>query len=128
MLLSFLLAKNKKRLVLLAFFYVIFLAACEGSARRVSIDIDGPTMGTFYHIKIVDVNGRANTEELKDILFSELASINQSMSTYIVDSELSLLNKAQTNVWLSVSSELCTVLTLAKKIHSESTIDMYNCT
>ena len=50
-------------------------------------DIEGETMGTTYHIKYL------SKENLKTQIDSILKDVNQSLSTYIPESEISTYNK-----------------------------------
>lgn len=76
-------------LVVLVFFEVrygnVFLSAGKGEA----IKIEGGTMGTSYHITYFDEEGRNFQSEI-DSIFKDF---NQSLSTYIPDSEISTFNK-----------------------------------
>ncbi|MEH0158350.1 FAD:protein FMN transferase [Limibacter armeniacum] len=59
--------------------------------------IEGQTMGTIYHIKYIDLEGRM----LKDEVDSLLVVFNQSLSTYIKDSEISRFNDNDSLVYES---------------------------
>ena len=104
----------QKRLVNPAFFYVVaiscFLFACSEPAPE-QWQLQGPTMGTSYHVKVVKTQqvdiGQAQLQEALD---AKLLKINQSMSTYIQDSELSRFNRAAVGEWITVSHELCLVI------------------
>lgn len=75
-------------------------------------------MGTTYSIKI---SGSGLNDEGEQRLQSEidalLAGVNQVMSTYIEDSELSRLNKNRTGDPLPVSSELYGILEISQEIY-----------
>lgn len=98
---------NKKRLVIPAFFYVLFIASCDTSVQPDSLSITGPTMGTSYNVKVVMNDQTLPAEDIKSLVDAELARINQAMSTYISDSELSLFNQAPVGQIVNVSAELC---------------------
>ncbi|MBF0397134.1 MAG: FAD:protein FMN transferase, partial [Desulfobacterales bacterium] len=55
------------------------------------VHITGRTMATNYNIKIV-VPLFASTEGLNEKIESRLNAINQSMSTFIKESEISIFN------------------------------------
>lgn len=108
---------NKKRLVLLAFFYLAFTVACSKQPSRQLLQFDGPTMGTRYSVKLVVPSGReVNIEILQAKVDERLVQINQSMSTYISDSELNLFNASEVDQSVRVSAELCSVLELAQTV------------
>ncbi|UZD21267.1 FAD:protein FMN transferase [Algoriphagus halophytocola] len=56
------------------------------------ISLSGPTMGTTYHITYLDADSR----DLQPSIDSLLVVFNQSLSTYIPDSELSKFNQGDT--------------------------------
>ena len=76
------------------------LMACS-SPKNQETYISGPTMGTTYNVKFVSVDG-VEQQKLKREIDQSLLNINQLMSTYIKDSELSRFNQ-----WRSVEPFLC---------------------
>lgn len=83
--------------------------------------MNGATMGTSYNIKIVTPTTRPLDQTLlHGQIDSLLQNINQIMSTYIEDSELSLLNKAPANTWIGVSQDLLDVLFIAMETSRKS--------
>ena len=121
----FIFSKSKKRPVILAFFclLLLFLSSCSKDATS-TLFIEGPTMGTQYHIKVVVTDPNHKSEDfqntLKNLVAEKLIAINQSMSTYINDSELSLINKAPINEWINLSPDLFELLTMCYKVSMES--------
>jgi thiamine biosynthesis lipoprotein len=73
-------------------------------------------MGTTYSIKIVAPDSAADFEQLAAQVSEELDSINSRMSTWQVDSELSLLNSDESTDWIEVSAELCGIIESALAI------------
>src|SRR5690606_11708501 len=51
---------------------------------------------------------------------SALLAVNESMSTYDPDSEISIINRAPAQTRVVISPELLHVLTLSMKIHAET--------
>ncbi len=77
--------------------------------------VTGPTMGTKYIIKYL---GDTNYQTEIDALLIE---INQSMSTYIKDSEISKFNASKSEYILQLPNEyFVEVFNCAKKVHLES--------
>ncbi len=67
---------------------ILFLPATSDAKRE--HPIEGRTMGTTYHIKVISgVSGGVNG--LKEKIDARLDAINQVFSTYIKDSEISAL-------------------------------------
>ncbi len=118
--------RTKKRPVYLAFFCfsVLFLSvACsdQREAKSPLIIIQGSTMGTTFSVKaVVGTNTHLTEAFLSKEINTTLNAFNQSMSTYIVDSELSLLNQAPVGEWLDVSDLLLNVLVMSGKVYRES--------
>lgn len=86
----------------------IYLTACSDD-RAESIRIVGSTMGTTYHITVVDPAKLSKTQ-LQVAIDQRLVDLNQQMSTYISDSELSVFNSASVNSWQVVSDDFFKVL------------------
>ncbi|MCG8378992.1 MAG: FAD:protein FMN transferase [Proteobacteria bacterium] len=73
-------------------------------------------MGTEYLVKIADQDADPQRQAIVNRIDSLLLDINQAMSTYIEDSELSLINRNSGSDWISVSDGLWAVLTEARRI------------
>lgn len=94
---------------------VFYLAACEQKLSTTSLA--GKTMGTTYHITLVGAAEGINTalseeqsHHLADSIDKQLQRINQLMSTYIPDSEISRFNRSPSNQWFSISPETLQVV------------------
>lgn len=114
----------KARLLLkasLCFFVVgAFVACADKSAEFYALS--GSTMGTSYSIKVVvdEAAQAANASEIQQRVDSYLQDINQVMSTYIADSELSRLNRAPAGTSHAASSDLRQILSLARRVSEQS--------
>ncbi|WP_395341417.1 FAD:protein FMN transferase [Ningiella sp. W23] len=75
----------------------------------------GKTMGTTYNIKYVRSTESADIDShlLQREVDKRLIQINQLMSTYIDDSELSLLNQAPANAPFAISQDTAVVINKA---------------
>lgn len=107
----------------LTVFLILLFAvkACDTNVNAGSITtMSGPTMGTEYQVKIADSDAFSNSKQIKENIDRILVDINQAMSTYIVDSELSLINRNTASEWIAVSDDLWTVLIEADRISSLS--------
>jgi thiamine biosynthesis lipoprotein len=106
----------KKAQLWLGFFVLfIFLIGCK--KQNQVFTITGNTMGTTYSIKIVD-NLLQDIELIiiKTNIDSVLQEVNQQMSTYIMDSEISRFNRFVSNDWFSVSTDFYDVIVAAQEI------------
>ncbi|MBB5210554.1 FAD:protein FMN transferase [Microbulbifer hydrolyticus] len=97
---------------------VFALSAC--TAENHTWKLSGPTMGTAYHITVVDVPAAVHKAELQSAIDAELAAVNQEMSTYIPDSELMRFNRAPVGEVVEVSPHLAEVVARALEIHRHS--------
>lgn len=77
-------------------------------------------MGTQYHITLVSNKQHINAQALQKEIDHRLDDINQKMSTYINNSEISLFNQETREGWFPVSKELLTVVQVATSAHSIS--------
>jgi thiamine biosynthesis lipoprotein len=99
-------------------FLIIFistiLTACSPAMVQESY-LTGPTMGTTYNIKFVPVD-KLNEKVLKEQIDQLLLDINQLMSTYIKDSELSQFNQWKSVEPFPMSLQTIEVLKEAKRL------------
>lgn len=78
-------------------------------------------MGTTYHITVCSPAAeQVDTGQLKQDIDQLLVEINQEMSTYIKDSELSLFNQAEPNQWLPVAPAVVKVVSAGLKLSEDS--------
>jgi len=95
-------------------FLLIILAGCR---LQREVLMDGYTMGTTYHIKVV-AGYFDRISGLKEKIDRRLKEINDSMSTYEADSEISRFNSAQnTDERIAVSEDFFKVITAAEKLY-----------
>ncbi len=80
------------------------------------VTLTGPTMGTEYHVKISRMPVGVEAEGLHADIKGILQRINDRMSTYQDDSELSRFNREQRTDWFSVSAETVLVVQEALRV------------
>lgn len=82
----------------------------------------GPTMGTDFTIVLPGSadRDRAELERLQAQIDAELQAVNDEMSTYLVNSELSRFNRAPVGKLVHVSPHLLEVVRLAKQVSAQS--------
>ena len=93
----------------------LLLQGCADSPEPVFV-IEGETMGTWYHIKVVGTGEQVHIGELRELTEEALVQINDMMSTYIADSELMRLNDGALNTWVDVSEPLYSVLAISEEV------------
>jgi thiamine biosynthesis lipoprotein len=104
-------------LVLFFFLLILMLTGCDADLR--THKLQGQTMGTQYNISIV-ASEAIDTQHLQAELEETLASINQQMSTYLDDSELSRFNQTSDTDWFNVSTPVATVVRSALTVSQQS--------
>ncbi|QDT46729.1 Thiamine biosynthesis lipoprotein ApbE precursor [Symmachiella dynata] len=111
----------KQRLVswLLSWAAIFAIGGCEAPAVE-SLSLTGETMGTTYSITIADPPPDFDTEVVQTSLDAALETVNNQMSTWRPDSELSRFNAAQTTEWVPVSPELAKVVAAAQQISEQT--------
>ncbi|MBT3783609.1 FAD:protein FMN transferase [bacterium] len=92
------------RQVLFLCLLVVVLFSYFPDKKEAYVFLQGKTMGTWYRVKFLPVDTVSQPEWKKEVDLL-LASINQSMSTYIKDSEISRWNSVQSTLPQEVSKE-----------------------
>ena len=100
--------------------YFLLLVFLSGCGAQKEVVFDGTTMGTIYQIKII-ARYFKGTSGLKKKIDNRLQAINQSMSTYLPDSEISRFNATQdTREKLAVSDDFLQVMLAARDIYEKT--------
>ncbi|WP_434360825.1 FAD:protein FMN transferase [Parasalinivibrio latis] len=107
-------AKSFKHAVVL-FAAAMVLAGC--SKQPEEIHLKGSTMGTYYSIKLVKQDGLPDAEALQAEIDKRLELVNDQMSTYRKNSELSQFNQHKSNEPFPVSEATATVVKEAIRIN-----------
>ena len=89
--------------------------AC-GEREFPQLELTGLTMGTTYSVKIVSVPDSVDTADLHREIARLLEKLENAMSTYIADSDLSRFNISQSTDWVNVPLELCSAVAEAQSI------------
>ncbi|MCF7481252.1 FAD:protein FMN transferase [Vibrio sp. J1-1] len=100
---------------LVAFVSLLVLAGCEQPAEQVHLT--GPTMGTTYNIKYIAAEGIPAAAELQKEVDRLLEEVNDQMSTYRKDSELSRFNQYTDSDAFEVSPQTATVVKEAIRLN-----------
>lgn len=103
---------------------ILLSSACEQSD---SFLFSGPTMGTIYNVKVVPVPAESKRQRLATGIRATVDRINQRMSTYRDDSELSRFNRSSPGSWFELSAETAEVISLGLQI-SELTAGSFDMT
>ena len=82
--------------------------------------ISGATMGTTYSVKLVFNNTKYEVNMINDSIDSILINLNQQMSTWIENSEISLFNKSLFVTPYKISDDFYYVLQQGKIINQKT--------
>ncbi|MGL5336435.1 MAG: FAD:protein FMN transferase [Enterovibrio sp.] len=96
----------------------LFLFGCEQKAALVVLS--GQTMGTYYSIKYVDKAGLPAQKEVQQQIDAKLQDVNQQMSTYLQQSQLSQFNRHREASAFEVSPHMALVIKEAQRLHALS--------
>jgi thiamine biosynthesis lipoprotein len=99
--------------VIFLFLFVIFFISCDKPALTV---ITGNTMGTVYTVKIADKLREKSVLEVKNKIEAVLQTVNNQMSTWQKNSEISLFNKSSSVRWQPVSYDFAFVTKKALEV------------
>jgi thiamine biosynthesis lipoprotein len=95
----------------------VFLFCITGCDLKKEVVCSGATMGTTYHVKVISSVFRS-TASLQERIDRRLEEINESMSTYMAESEISRFNAMETpGEPLTVSEDFFTVLQAAQYLY-----------
>ena len=113
----------------LAFILLLLLGCSSRNQQDNLVVLDGSTMGTFYSVKIVREDLQPISfivDTVKSKIDSLLLTVNQQMSTYLEDSEISRFNRYQGRDWFPVSADLAYVVKNALRVSelSHGTFDV----
>lgn len=98
-------------------FALLLVAGCDRRATLATVSAAGDTMGTYYNVKLAGEDGQLPTQdELTAWADQVFEDINASMSTYREDSELSKLNRSESEDWQSISAPLYEVLAISQEV------------
>jgi FAD:protein FMN transferase len=103
---------------------LLMLVACS---KPQPTKLYGSTMGTSYSVIIPQLPESTSETTVHEGIDAVLERVNQEMSTYLPDSELSQINQSEGGQWLQVSPAVFGVINLAQSI-SEQTGGAYDIT
>lgn len=94
-----------------------FFLCVAGCDWKKEVVCSGETMGTIYHVKVISTVFRP-AGSLRDRIERRLEEINESMSTFMADSEISRFNAMEdAEETLAVSDDFFSVLQTARRLY-----------
>lgn len=98
--------------LILVVILVTSISACfpSNDSAKTEVLLQGRTMGTTYNIKVVSTIEQVKSLNLQNNIDSALKQVNQEMSTYITDSEISRFNQLDSTEAIDISAGFARVL------------------
>ncbi|CAL1240068.1 FAD:protein FMN transferase [Candidatus Methylocalor cossyra] len=96
---------------------LVLLSACQAPTET---ELTGAIQGTSYHIKLVLAGLPVTVDQVKADIEETFRQVDEKLSNWREDSEISRINAQKTSDWLPVSPELATVLAIARSVHDRS--------
>ena len=102
----------KKVNLLLLVTLVLSLTGCfpSNNSTKTEVLLQGRTMGTTYNIKVVATEAQIKAKDLQPKIDALLVRVNQSMSTYQTDSEISKFNRSVSTDPITITSSFARVV------------------
>lgn len=97
---------------------VLLLGGCSFHQEPTVQHFYGRALGTSYNVRFVGVEG--DVRSLQSGTDAVLEDVNQSMSTYIDDSELNQFNDSVGSDWFDLSTPLGEVLAISQRVAEKS--------
>lgn len=93
-------------------FATLLILLSQSMVTGQSVEVKGTTMGviSFRVLVVTDDHGDEKLERLKNDVNDSLQRVNELMSTYIEDSDISKFNRSESTDWQSVDLETATVV------------------
>ncbi len=105
-----------RSLLVLKLCCVALLVACNRGEDTVAFELTGSTMGTVFNVVLVLSAGQRPDVDLQERIEFVVDSIEQSMSTYLLESEVSRFNTSLSTEWFAVSPMLCAAVAESRAI------------
>ena len=103
----------------------LLLSGCGEKPESRETFLEGKTMGTTYHIKYYDEQTQLSASQLQLQIDAVLKDVNQSMSTYIEDSEINTFNRLPANQVMPISEDFRAVISESIRLgESTKTLDV----
>ncbi|HZD53141.1 MAG TPA: FAD:protein FMN transferase [Woeseiaceae bacterium] len=85
----------------------LILAGCGNDEPAPEYELSGSAMGTRYSVKIAEAMSTELMDRLERDIRGVIDGIENHMSTYIVESDVSRFNASRSTDWMSVSRDVC---------------------
>ena len=110
----------KQKILIWIPFLIIVIGSIIYARAKGTINITGQTMGTSYSVKIVYQGSAPDKQNIKENIDSLLVKFNDSLSTYISNSEISKFNRSKSTDWTKVSKDFIWTAVVSKNIYNKT--------
>ena len=97
----------------MAILALLVLAGCDSREAPVAYELSGSAMGTRYSVTIAEPLMAEQRQQLESRIRGAIGAVEQSMSTYIVESDVSRFNASRSTDWIEVSESVCKAVVAA---------------
>lgn len=94
----------------------VAIAGCGNEESTVEYELSGSAMGTRYSVTVAEPLTAERRELLEHRIGGAIDGIEQAMSTYIVESDVSRFNASRSTEWIEVSGSVCEAVTAAHEL------------
>lgn len=105
-----------QRLIIIAC-AALLLAACQPAPET---ELSGAIQGTTYHIKMVLDGLDVQPEQIRGDVEAVFKDVDEKLSNWRADSEISRLNRETSTDWLPASAEIVQLASLAQAVHRKT--------
>ncbi|MGI9212441.1 MAG: FAD:protein FMN transferase [Methylococcaceae bacterium] len=99
---------------------VFFMLGLTGCQNATEAQLEGDIQGTTYHIKMVLDDQAPDLKTLDTAIQAAFRKVDEQMSNWREDSEISRLNQNRTTGEIALSPELHSVLLIARAVYQKS--------
>jgi thiamine biosynthesis lipoprotein len=100
----------------LLLFFLFLISGCFNPHQRQQSTLNGSTMGTVWSAKFITTASQLSESEINEAISTELQRVDQLLSTYRENSELSKFNRNPSTEWGAVSKDFVEVMAEAASI------------
>lgn len=104
--------------LLLISLVLVGLTACQAPLNET--ELSGETQGTTYHIKMVQDEKPVDLALIGKLVDEVFKNIDEKLSNYREDSEISRLNQVESTDWQQASAEIVELTDIARQVYDKS--------
>lgn len=95
----------------------LLLSACQSNTET---SLSGAIQGTTYHLKLVLDGLKVTPDEVKADVEAVFRNVDEKLSNWREDSEISRINQRKTTEWLPASPEIIRLVSIAREVHAKT--------